>query len=100
MSSGKYSDDWELLKKIATANNQGDTQTLYSLIADNDFSDKPFASDAAVTSIELTVDNVAQNKDVLIQFARSASANIDAMDIRAKFRMNVLHQLLEEHKPS
>lgn len=91
--SSETNPSWELLKKIATANNQGKYDEMYSLIASNDFSDKDQAADAAMSCIDLVPDNIKANKECLIKFAEQV--NEEALSWRSQIRFALLQEMLK-----
>lgn len=90
--SGTGSPSWELLKKIVTASNSQNYDEMYSLIASNDFSDKPQAAHAAISAIEIVQDNVDNRKEELLSFVNNV-ADME-MDFREAFRFSLLKYML------
>ena len=84
--------EWDLLTSLVTASNNEDEATVYQLIADTDFSDKPMATSAALFAIDLVPKNVESHKEVLTAFATNI-ADVDK-DFREAMRFYVLKDLL------
>ncbi|MBD0788194.1 hypothetical protein HUO09_17705 [Vibrio sp. Y2-5] len=90
--SGTTTASWELLKRIVTLSNNRKSEELYALIGTSDFSDKPQATHAAITAIELTQDNVDIHKENLLKFVNNVDGT--TMDFREAFRFELLKDLL------
>lgn len=90
----KNNTEWSLLVSIAHANNSRDLVSLYAILndEDNDFSDKPRCVSAAIFSIELTSENVENNRDALIGFVEKVGGV--EVGMVEQFRLDVLKGML------
>ncbi|MCG3884139.1 hypothetical protein I3271_05515 [Photobacterium leiognathi] len=88
--------EWDLVKAIATANNTGDRDGLYKLVAENDFTGKSQAIHAALASFYLTAEEINKYRSVLTDFVNKYDNQVtpDTVDMRTCFRMAYLAERL------
>lgn len=84
--------EWQLLKQIVIASNQGDYAQFYKLLEEHSLVDMPQCTHAAITAITLTKEHVAQYKVELLHFVDQV--NETNLDFRGSYRLSLLRSML------
>ncbi len=84
--------EWQLLKQIVIANNQGDYAQFYKLLKEHSLVDMPQCCHAAITAITLTKEHVAQYQVELLHFVEKISET--NLDFRGSYRLSLLRSML------
>ncbi|HIF9075718.1 TPA: hypothetical protein ACX6NV_000549 [Photobacterium damselae] len=99
-SRGKRMRDFDLVRKLVTANNNNNEAELYELISSHDYSLYPLAASVVIECVLLTDENIKKYMGVLTKYQKQAEPHVEGFDIRGKFRSCFLRDLIEKIEAS
>lgn len=92
MSEHKIQDgDWDIMKKIASLNNQGKTKELFEYLSSIDIVSNTPIAEMAITTFEITDENIKNNVELAIKLSK-----LEHRGMRESFRTGVLEEKLKQ----